>query len=152
MNFCPHRLIYIFVFCFLFSCTIKNKSHNTNNKSKENESNSFIKVELEKLPETPPEEETLVLSGVESVKPDSQQVVSFKIIQIQKPKGFGYDIYIDGKRFLHQPNIPAISGNLSFASRKDAKKVATFVTNKIRKNIMPPSVTLKDLDILGIIY
>ncbi len=76
--------------------------------------------------------------------------VSYQIFAVEKPKGFGYDILIDGKRFLHQANIPAMSGIHSFRSQKEAEKVAALVVFKINHNIMPPSVTVQELDSLRI--
>lgn len=65
-------------------------------------------------------------------------------------KGFGYDIYMDGKIYVHQPHIPAIAGNKGFSTEADARKTGDFVAHKIRNNIMPPSVSVEELDSLGI--
>lgn len=66
--------------------------------------------------------------------------------------GWGYDIYQKGKLLIHQPHIPAVSGTKGFASEADAKKCAVFMKKKIEKNIMPPTVEIKDLDSLKIKY
>jgi hypothetical protein len=58
---------------------------------------------------------------------------------------FGYDIFIDGQPVLHQPHIPALPGNKGFTTKAKAQKVAEFVVKKIRKNNMPPTVTIDDL-------
>jgi len=68
-----------------------------------------------------------------------------------KSKGYGYDIYVNRKRYIHQPFIPVISGNIPFHSRKDARKTAGFVIIKIRNNILPPSLTQAELDSLRVI-
>ncbi|MBL7909415.1 MAG: DUF4907 domain-containing protein [Bacteroidia bacterium] len=64
--------------------------------------------------------------------------------------GYGYDILVDGKIMVHQPNIPAVMGNRGFATEDDASKTATLVSFKLKNNIMPPSVTLEELDSIGI--
>ncbi|MBS1765569.1 MAG: DUF4907 domain-containing protein [Bacteroidetes bacterium] len=66
------------------------------------------------------------------------------------PGGFGYDIFVDGRMMVHQPNIPAVMGNRGFTSETDAAKTAELVMHKLKNNIMPPSVTTAELDSLGI--
>lgn len=65
-------------------------------------------------------------------------------------EGYGYDIVVDGKLYIHQPHIPAVSGNHSFKTEADAKKAGELAAYKIRNNIMPPSITVEELDSLGI--
>jgi hypothetical protein len=69
-----------------------------------------------------------------------------------RENGYGYDIFLDGKRYIHQPVIPGISGNVPFNSRKDAKKTAKAVVGKIEKKILPPSLTQSELDSLGVVH
>lgn len=66
--------------------------------------------------------------------------------------GFGYDIMMNGRLYLHQPMIPAVQGLKTFNSEKDAKKMAEFVLTKIKNNIMPPTVSISEIDSLGIKY
>ena len=66
-------------------------------------------------------------------------------------KGYGYDIYVDNGLKVHQPHIPAVSGNKGFATEEKAKRAGEFVGNKFRNNIMPPSVSPKELDSLGVL-
>lgn len=73
------------------------------------------------------------------------QVKTYKI-----GNGWGYDIYDDGRLLIHQPNIPALSGNHGFTLEADAQKVAKLVIGKIKGNIMPPTLTLEDLKKIGI--
>ena len=65
--------------------------------------------------------------------------------------GFGYDIYVDNSLKVHQPHIPAVSGNKGFSTEEKAKRAGEFVGNKFRNNIMPPSVNTKELDSLGVL-
>ena len=65
--------------------------------------------------------------------------------------GFGYDILMNGNTYVHQPNIPAVAGNSGFRSEESARKTGEFVAWKIKHNIMPPSVDVKELDSIGVL-
>jgi hypothetical protein len=62
-----------------------------------------------------------------------------------------YDIYMEGRMFIHQPSIPGLPGNEGFKSKADAKKVAMLVIEKIRKGEMPPSVTSEEMKKLKVL-
>src|SRR3954447_24092127 len=49
-------------------------------------------------------------------------------------KTFGYDIYADDRKVIHQPSIPAIAGNEGFKTKSDAVKVAKLVIGKMKKS------------------
>ena len=68
----------------------------------------------------------------------------------EHPSGYGYDILMDGRLYIHQTNIPAIPGNKGFTSEDDALKTGELMAFKIRNNIMPPSITIEELDSLGV--
>lgn len=68
------------------------------------------------------------------------------------PEGYGFDIYRDGKMMIHQNSIPAIQGNIAFATEEEAKAVAALMLYKVSKGIMPPTVSVEDLDSLGVKY
>lgn len=65
--------------------------------------------------------------------------------------GFGYDIYMKDQLYIHQPGIPAISENKGFYTADAAQKTAEFVVFKIQNNILPPSVSIQELDSLGVL-
>jgi hypothetical protein len=52
---------------------------------------------------------------------------------------------------VHQPNIPGLPGNEGFATEVKARTVADFVVKKIRNNEMPPTVTIEDLNAMGVL-
>ncbi|HNW90858.1 MAG TPA: DUF4907 domain-containing protein [Bacteroidales bacterium] len=64
---------------------------------------------------------------------------------------FGYDIFMDGLLMIHQPNIPGLPGNKGFTSREKAMAVAHKVVKKIKKNKMPPTLTIEELKELNAI-
>ena len=80
----------------------------------------------------------------EQKNPYASAEISIKIIPSIN-KTFGYDILLQGKPLIHQPNIPAMPGNEGFKTKKKAQKVAEFVVKKIRKNEMPPTLSVEDL-------
>lgn len=89
---------------------------------------------------------------VEHAVPVSTEIVIFSNDTSRMPQagGFGYIIKVDGNPYIFQPTIPAISGNKGFQTREDAEKTAGLVAFKLRNNINPPSVTIAELDSLGI--
>ena len=64
---------------------------------------------------------------------------------------FGYNILMYGSVLVHQPSRPGLPGNVGFATEKDASKVAELVIRKIRNNEMPPTVTIEELQELGVL-
>jgi hypothetical protein len=72
-------------------------------------------------------------------------------IELNGTKGWGYNIMIDDKMYIHQPNIPAVMGNNGFPTEEKARKAGEFVANKIKNNIIPPAVTAEELDSLQVI-
>ncbi len=67
-----------------------------------------------------------------------------------KMTGFGYDILRNGVPYIHQPNIPAVAGNTGFSSVQHAKETAKFVVYKIQHHMLPPTVSIQELDSLGV--
>lgn len=76
--------------------------------------------------------------------------ITYKIIS-SSDKTFGYDILLDGKTYIHQENIPSMPGTIGFKTKEQAQKCALLAIAKIKKHIMPPSVTRQDLISLNII-
>jgi len=70
--------------------------------------------------------------------------LTYKIIN-SKNNTFGYDIYIEDKMFLHQPNIPGIPGNEGFKTKEKAIRIALLVISKIRKNGVMPGISMEEL-------
>ena len=81
---------------------------------------------------------------------DSMAERNVETTVFQVEEGWGYDIYIDEERYIHQPTIPVIQGIKAFENETDAKKVAELVAGKIRMNNLPPTVSYEELDSLGI--
>ena len=67
-----------------------------------------------------------------------------------KLKGYGYDLYVDGKKTIHQPIIPAVPGNDAFATEQDAQRTGDLAAAKMKATGSFPSLTVHELDSLGI--
>ena len=81
----------------------------------------------------------------------TSQNLSYEIIEVDS--GYGYNILLDdGKPMIKQHHIPGIQGLKTFANKEQAMKIAELVKYKLENNIMPPSVTLNELDSLKIQY
>lgn len=88
----------------------------------------------------------------QTLQPVSTEVIIFKNDTSQMPEagGYGYIIKLDGNPYIFQATIPAISGNKGFTNVMDAEKTAGLVAYKLRNHINPPSVSVAELDSLGI--
>ncbi len=85
----------------------------------------------------------------EEVNPYINSKIETKTFQVNGT--WGYDVLIDGHIYVHQPNVPAVGGGAGFKTEEDAQKTAEFVVDKIRKNILPPSVDQLELQSLGVL-
>jgi Domain of unknown function (DUF4907) len=63
---------------------------------------------------------------------------------------WGYDICKDNKLLIHQPNIPAIEGDRGFSSEQKAISVANLMIQKLQNGIMPPTLSIEELDSLKV--
>jgi len=66
--------------------------------------------------------------------------------------GWGYDILINRKPYIHQTIIPSINGRFSFKTQEDARRTSAHVVTILLKNNGLPSTTFKELDSLGVLY
>ncbi len=87
--------------------------------------------------------------NIEKKTVHSQKKITTKVFQTES--GWGYDIYIGNKHYIHQKEIPAMQGKQGFSSKQQASKTAAFVAKKIHQGIIPPSVTPNELDSLGVL-
>jgi hypothetical protein len=88
--------------------------------------------------------------AVKQINPYTNTEISIKIIPSTN-NTFGYEILLHGRPFVHQPSIPGLPGNQGFTTTEKARTVAEFVVKKIRNNEMPPTVTIDDLNDMGVL-
>jgi len=82
--------------------------------------------------------------------PIRQSAYSIEIIN-STDSTYGYIIKNNGKDLIYQPHIPGLAGNKGFESKELAKKCADMVVMKLQSFIMPPSISIEELQELGII-
>lgn len=70
-------------------------------------------------------------------------------VPLHNASGWGYDILVDHKIFIHQEDIPAVAGKKGFLTKEDAMKTAGLVVEKLVKG-KQPSITKDDLTALKI--
>lgn len=93
---------------------------------------------------------TLQAQNTSPVQTDSVQTNNYHYQIITINNRYGYDIFHHNKRIIHQPHIPAVSGNTGFINKAEAERTACFVIDKLKKGIIPPSVSQQELRMLGI--
>jgi hypothetical protein len=93
------------------------------------------------------------VQGYNVYKDANLSVEVFKVDSIDHNgnRGWGYDIMVDGKIYIHQPNVPAVMGNNGFSSEEKAQAAGEYVIQKLRNNIIPPAVSPEELDSLGVL-
>jgi len=72
-----------------------------------------------------------------------------EVLPFAMARGWGYEIKVDGKTFIHQETIPAVPGDRHFVSREDALKTGNAVMKKLLKGTLP-SLTPEEVKKLGI--
>jgi hypothetical protein len=75
---------------------------------------------------------------------------TFEVVESGISMGWGYDIYINGQRTIHQPTIPAVSGIHYFNTEKAATEVGEYAIKKMKLSGSFPTLTIPELDSLGI--
>ena len=113
---------YIFFLFFLTACS--NPKEDTTSQGREE--NDQLEVQKKEGPNFP--------SGTFTPK------------TFQGEQGWGYDIYMGDKRYIHQPHKPAVGGNQGFENAGQANAIAEFVIHKLNQGIMPPSVSAIEVD------
>ena len=77
-----------------------------------------------------------------------EQSDSIRINTFQVNDGYGYEIYLNNTKVVYQPTIPVVEGNTNFPSKELAFETALLVSSKIRKGIIPPSISSEEMQIL----
>jgi hypothetical protein len=72
----------------------------------------------------------------------------YHINLFKSEQGWGYDISKGKSLLIHQPYMPAVSGQVAFADRKFARETALLVVKKI-KNKRSPGISSGELRSIG---
>lgn len=124
-----------FAYLLLFSCESNTNKGKINNQATiRKDSNSNISA-----------------SNAPHFSTDNLEVKTYEVKDSAgKSQGWGYDIYIGNQKTIHQPIIPAVSGNRSFKTESDALKTGQFAVKKMKKESSLPTLLIKELDSLGV--
>lgn len=85
-------------------------------------------------------------------KPESNNLDDLSVQVYSIDSGFAYKINLGEKPMIDQKHIPGVQGLKYFKSEEDARNAGMLMLYKLENNIMPPSVTLNELDSLNISY
>lgn len=77
----------------------------------------------------------------------AKEHVEYKVFRTGN--GWGYDILVNGKLFIHQQNIPSIGGEEGFSKKSEAEKTAALIINKIERHQLPAVTKFEILQILS---
>jgi hypothetical protein len=128
-----HLLSFTLLF-FVYSCSTEPQAEQETNIDSKNESST-----------------SATTADNHQQEPSQYSLAVFLCDSSNQKSGYGYNIIMDSHVFIHQPSVPSVPGNKGFTTKEQAEKVASFVVYKLTHNIMPPSVTPKELDSLGIL-
>lgn len=63
-------------------------------------------------------------------------------------KGWGYDIFMGNKNYIHQEVLPDSVSSKGFDTKQDAEKIGNFLIYQMKNGIYPPEITSKQIDSL----
>lgn len=81
----------------------------------------------------------------------ASEIKNIEVKTFAVDNGWGYDIYINDQKYIHQDHIPAVNGLHVFATAADAQKVADLAVQKLRSGMMQPTISQEELAQLGIV-
>lgn len=64
--------------------------------------------------------------------------------------GWGYDILVNNKLFIHQELIPAVQGQTGFKTKTQAEQAARLIINKMESGRLPTVTTFELEPILSL--
>jgi hypothetical protein len=106
-----------------------------------------------------PNEDPIPIEKVEEeiaiAKDKEQELVTDSLslkITDSEHTGFGFEILQGTSPLIIQPHIPAIQGIKGFETEEQAAIIGNYMIYKINNGIMPPSISVQDLDSLEITY
>lgn len=77
----------------------------------------------------------------------------FEVVTFQNDSpvgGWGFDIYVDGRRYIHQPTVPVVAGVSGFETMEQSERAGGMMVTKIKEGRMPPALDRRDLELLGL--
>jgi hypothetical protein len=93
----------------------------------------------------------IIAFSVKTVTSARDGMLQVESVPLHNISGWGYEILVDHKIFIHQEDIPAIPGKKEFLTKEDAMKTAGLVVKKLVRG-KRPSITKDDLAALKISF
>jgi len=85
----------------------------------------------------------------ETLQTDEKPQREVELEYFQTDAGWGYDVIINGKNYIHQTHLPCECGGEGFASKEKAMKAAEFLKQKIENYDRSLQISRAQLDSLG---
>jgi hypothetical protein len=79
----------------------------------------------------------------------SKATIRSELVRLEK--GYGFIIWVDEKKYINLNAIPHVDGYKPFPDETVAQQAADMVVQKLRKNIIPPYLSMEDVKQLGLI-
>src|SRR5450755_4361975 len=79
----------------------------------------------------------IISFSVKTAKSDNDGMLKVESVLIHNASGWGYEILVDHKVFIHQEYIPEIAGKKAFLTKEDAMKTAGLAVEKLVKGKLP---------------
>ncbi|HVT85081.1 MAG TPA: DUF4907 domain-containing protein [Chitinophagaceae bacterium] len=83
----------------------------------------------------------IFIFGWHHSKTDKHQI---SYTTFNQTSGWGYEILVDGKIFIHQDFVPVLTSKNGFSKKEYAEKAASLVVQKLQHNKLP-TLTTNDL-------
>ena len=95
----------------------------------------------------------LIIIGfsVKTAKSANDRMLKVESVPLHNASGWGYEILVDHKIFIHQEYIPSVAGKNAFLTKEDAMKTAGLVIEKLVKGEQP-AITKNDLTALKVSF
>lgn len=89
---------------------------------------------------------TTTIDTAPAISPNPPKITDYSWILIEHADGtFGYEVMKSGNLIVSQPHIPGEGGTTGFARREQAGAAAELVISKLEQDILPPSISEKEL-------
>ncbi len=71
----------------------------------------------------------------------------YKLSLFKSGQGWGYDVLVGSKPYIHQPFMPAFEGQIAFKDKRSARMTGKLVLKKLRKH-QSPAITKEEMESL----
>jgi hypothetical protein len=92
----------------------------------------------------------MAVTGIYTAMHDTgNDLLKVEVVSFRTTEGWGYDIKVDNKIFIHQETIPAVPGERKFLLEQDALKTGNAVMKRLLEG-KRPSLSYEEVMALGL--